>query len=52
MLKAKPILEETIMKLYHDSSPNCMKVADLGCSVGPHALLVISNITNIVDAPS
>ncbi|KHN40445.1 7-methylxanthosine synthase 1 [Glycine soja] len=49
MLKAKPILEETIMKLYHDSSPNCMKVADLGCSVGPNSLLVISNIINIVD---
>ncbi|CAJ1821436.1 unnamed protein product [Sphenostylis stenocarpa] len=39
MLKANHILEETIMRLYCDSSPNCMKVADLGCSVGPNTLL-------------
>ncbi|XP_068489142.1 3,7-dimethylxanthine N-methyltransferase 1-like isoform X2 [Phaseolus vulgaris] len=26
-----------------------MKVADLGCSVGPNALLLISNVINIVD---
>ncbi|XP_014497723.1 7-methylxanthosine synthase 1 isoform X2 [Vigna radiata var. radiata] len=49
MLKAKFILEETITRLYRDSSPNCMKVADLGCSVGPNTLLVISNIINMVD---
>jgi len=49
MLKTKLILEETITRLYCDSSPNCMKVADLGCSVGPNTLLVISNIINIVD---
>ncbi|KAL5143736.1 7-methylxanthosine synthase 1 [Glycine soja] len=49
MLKAKPILEETIMRLYRDFSPNCMKVANLGCSVGPNALLVISNIIDIVN---
>ncbi|XP_017416422.2 probable jasmonic acid carboxyl methyltransferase 2 [Vigna angularis] len=49
MLNAKFILEETITRLYRDSSPNCMKVADLGCSVGPNTLLVISNIINIVD---
>ena len=50
MLKAKVILEETITRLYCDSSPNCMKVADLGCSVGPNTLLVMSNIMDIVDA--
>lgn len=49
MLKAKFILEETITRLYRDSSPNCMTVADLGCSVGPNTLLVISNIINMVD---
>jgi len=48
MLKAKFILEETITRLYRDSSPTCMKVADLGCSVGSNTLLVISNIINIV----
>ncbi|QCE12383.1 jasmonate O-methyltransferase [Vigna unguiculata] len=50
MLKAKPILEETIMILCQDSTPKCMKVADLGCSVGPNTLLVTSNIIDIVDA--
>ncbi|KAL2330222.1 hypothetical protein Fmac_017803 [Flemingia macrophylla] len=50
MLKAKPILEETLTILYRDYSPNCMKVADLGCSVGPNTLLVTSNIIHIVDA--
>ncbi|KAG4922489.1 hypothetical protein JHK86_051302 [Glycine max] len=49
MLKAKSILEETITTLYRDSSPNCMKVADLGCSVGPNTFLVTSNIIDIVD---
>ncbi|XP_020234787.1 7-methylxanthosine synthase 1 [Cajanus cajan] len=49
MLKAKPILEETIRKLYRDYSPTCMKVADLGCSVGSNTLLVTSNIIDIVD---
>ncbi|WVZ08843.1 hypothetical protein V8G54_022189 [Vigna mungo] len=50
MLKAKPILEETVMILYQDSSPKCIKVADLGCSVGPNTLLVTSNIIDIVGA--
>ncbi|RDX58085.1 7-methylxanthosine synthase 1, partial [Mucuna pruriens] len=49
MLKAKPILEETITRLYRDYSLNCMKVADLGCSVGSNTLLVTSNIIEIVD---
>ncbi|KAK7394706.1 hypothetical protein VNO78_15241 [Psophocarpus tetragonolobus] len=46
--RTRPLLEETIARLYRDTSPNCMKVADLGCSVGPNALLVISNIIDIV----
>ncbi|XP_014496834.1 jasmonate O-methyltransferase isoform X1 [Vigna radiata var. radiata] len=48
MLKAKHILEETIMTLDCHFSPNCMKVADLGCSVGPNTLLLISNVVSIV----
>jgi len=49
MIKGKHILEETITRFYSNYSPSCMKVADLGCSVGPNTLLVISNIIDIVD---
>ncbi|KAK7394705.1 hypothetical protein VNO78_15240 [Psophocarpus tetragonolobus] len=48
MIKAKHILEETITRMFRDSSPNCMKVADLGCSVGPNTLFVTSDIIDIV----
>ena len=48
MLPAKPILEESIYKLYCTSLPTCMKIADLGCSCGPNTLLVTSNIIRIV----
>ncbi|XP_014497400.1 7-methylxanthosine synthase 1 [Vigna radiata var. radiata] len=50
MLKAKSMLEEAIRRLYSHSFPDCMKVADLGCSVGPNTLLVMSNIIDIVHA--
>ena len=52
MLTAKHILEDSIMRLYCATFPNCLKVADLGCSSGPNALLVASNIINVVDALS
>ena len=48
MLPAKPILEESIYKLYCTSLPTCMKIADLGCSCGPNTLSVTSNIIHIV----
>jgi len=50
MLKARFMLEEAIKGIYCHSSPKCMKVADLGCSVGPNTLLVMSNIIDIVHA--
>ncbi|XP_058785632.1 probable caffeine synthase MTL2 [Vicia villosa] len=52
ILTAKHILEESIMRLYCDIFPNCLKVADLGCSSGPNALFVASNIINTIDAVS
>ncbi|XP_014496833.1 theobromine synthase 2-like [Vigna radiata var. radiata] len=53
MLKAKVMLQETITRLlYCHSSPNCIKVADLGCSVGPNTLIVMSNIIDTVHATS
>ncbi|MED6131546.1 hypothetical protein PIB30_010592 [Stylosanthes scabra] len=48
MMKAKPILEESITICYYNILPKCLKIADLGCSSGPNALLVVSNIINIV----
>ncbi|MED6195595.1 hypothetical protein PIB30_039375 [Stylosanthes scabra] len=38
MMEAKPILKENIMRLYSIMQPQCLKVADLGCSSGPNAL--------------
>ncbi|MED6169495.1 hypothetical protein PIB30_021792 [Stylosanthes scabra] len=49
IIKAKPILEESITRLYYNFHPKCLKVADLGCSSGPNAFEVISNIIDIVD---
>ncbi|XP_020973628.1 7-methylxanthosine synthase 1 [Arachis ipaensis] len=48
IIKAKPILEESITRLYYNILPKCLKVADLGCSSGPNTLEVIYNIINIV----
>ncbi|MED6169493.1 hypothetical protein PIB30_021790 [Stylosanthes scabra] len=52
MAEAKPILEENIMRLYSIIQPQCLKVADLGCSSGPNALQMISNVIDIVDSTS
>ncbi|XP_027356713.1 7-methylxanthosine synthase 1-like [Abrus precatorius] len=49
MLITKHVLEDSITRLYCSTFPNCLKVADLGCSSGPNALLLASNIINIVD---
>ncbi|KAG4992651.1 hypothetical protein JHK87_026108 [Glycine soja] len=49
ILNVKPILEESITRLYCDYSPKCMKVVALGCSVGPNTLIVTSNIIGMVD---
>lgn len=50
MMKAKPILEESI-KMFHSTTlpfPSCLKIADLGCYSGPNALMAASNIIDIV----
>lgn len=52
MLTAKHIVEDSIMRLYCANIPNCLIVADLGCSSGPNALLVATNIINTIDALS
>ncbi|KAK9269766.1 hypothetical protein L1049_001544 [Liquidambar formosana] len=50
MLMAKPILEESIVNLYMSSFPECLKIADMGCSSGPNTLTVVSEIMDIIDA--
>ncbi|XVF45320.1 hypothetical protein PTKIN_Ptkin02bG0196300 [Pterospermum kingtungense] len=44
----KPILRETIVELYCALLPDCLKIADLGCSAGPNTLLVVSEIIDII----
>ncbi|CAO2831664.1 unnamed protein product [Amaranthus hypochondriacus] len=47
--KAKPILEESITEMYHALKPECLMIADFGCSSGPNSLLVVSEIIDIID---
>ncbi|KAH7575050.1 hypothetical protein JRO89_XS02G0040400 [Xanthoceras sorbifolium] len=49
MSKAKPILEDCITKLYRNSFPECLKIADLGCSSGPNTLSLVWEIIDIID---
>lgn len=48
----KPILEERIEELFCIFFPECLKIADLGCSAGPNTLLVVSEIIDIIQMTS
>ncbi|KAJ1411245.1 SAM dependent carboxyl methyltransferase [Sesbania bispinosa] len=49
-MKVKPILEESVQKLLFSTTfKSNLKVADLGCSSGPNALLVVYNIMTIIN---
>ncbi|XP_015868452.1 probable caffeine synthase MTL2 [Ziziphus jujuba] len=50
--KVKPILEESVIGVYYSVTPECLRIADLGCSSGPNTLLVASEIMDIIDAAS
>ncbi|KAL9457292.1 hypothetical protein AB3S75_006355 [Citrus x aurantiifolia] len=39
IVKAKPLLEQSLNDLYCNGFPDCITVADMGCSSGPNALL-------------
>ncbi|GMH03013.1 hypothetical protein Nepgr_004852 [Nepenthes gracilis] len=41
---ANKILEESIQELCRSTLPECLKIADLGCSSGPNSLAVLSKI--------
>ncbi|PIA46661.1 hypothetical protein AQUCO_01500302v1 [Aquilegia coerulea] len=48
--KAKPFIEETIVQLYCKTFPQCLTIADLGCSSGPNSLFIISEILKAINA--
>ncbi|CAH9076818.1 unnamed protein product [Cuscuta europaea] len=50
MMKAKPIMEESIKKMLERiiPSPSCFRIADLGCSSGVHAFIAASNIIDTI----
>ncbi|KAL8099619.1 hypothetical protein AgCh_032037 [Apium graveolens] len=49
ILKGRKFLEDTIKDYGNHGFPDCFKVADLGCSSGPNALLFVTNIVDIVN---
>ncbi|KAF3947201.1 hypothetical protein ACB098_07G120700 [Castanea mollissima] len=48
----KPILEESMEELYLTLFPECLKMADLGCSAGPNTLLAVSKVMDIIGTKS
>ncbi|KAK2632336.1 hypothetical protein EUGRSUZ_L01687 [Eucalyptus grandis] len=50
MSRANSVLQESLRELYLDSFPECLKLADLGCSSGPNTLLLLREIIDSIDA--
>ncbi|KAJ6319416.1 hypothetical protein OIU78_014936 [Salix suchowensis] len=49
ILKAKPILQEAIVQLCSKSFPECITMADMGCSSGPNTFLPIWEVMEAID---
>ncbi|XP_043692885.1 S-adenosyl-L-methionine:benzoic acid/salicylic acid carboxyl methyltransferase 2-like [Telopea speciosissima] len=47
---AKRVVLESILELYYNTLPQCLCIADLGCSSGPNTLLVITEIINAIES--
>ncbi|XP_043696421.1 probable jasmonic acid carboxyl methyltransferase 2 [Telopea speciosissima] len=47
--KAKPLVNRIISDWYSTNLPRCLRIADLGSSSGPNALLVITQIIEAID---
>ncbi|XP_065865215.1 probable caffeine synthase MTL2 isoform X1 [Euphorbia lathyris] len=50
VLITKPILEERIKELCQESFPECLTMADFGCSSGPNTLLPLWEIIETIDS--
>ena len=50
IFKARDVLEDAIKDYSSHGFPECFKLADLGCSSGPNALLIVANIVDSVRA--
>ncbi|KAL1803404.1 hypothetical protein ACET3Z_032051 [Daucus carota] len=50
IFKAREVLEDAIKDYGSHGFPECFKLADLGCSSGPNALLIVANIVDYVRA--
>ncbi|XP_074313363.1 S-adenosyl-L-methionine:benzoic acid/salicylic acid carboxyl methyltransferase 3-like [Silene latifolia] len=50
--QAGPIIEESIKEVYTTLRPECFMMADMGCSSGPNAFLLVSRIIDIIDEAS
>ncbi|XP_030511136.2 probable caffeine synthase MTL2 [Cannabis sativa] len=49
---AKQTLKESITEAYCNNKafPECLRIADLGCSSGPNTLIVVSDILDIIES--
>ncbi|XP_065875467.1 probable caffeine synthase 4 [Euphorbia lathyris] len=50
ILKTRPILEQSISKLCQTNSIDLLKMAEMGCSSGPNALLPLWEIIQTIDS--
>lgn len=48
--KVKPTLQKCVVDVYCTVFPECLRIADLGCSSGPNTLTVVTEILNTIDA--
>ncbi|XP_074304983.1 putative methyltransferase TCM_000336 [Silene latifolia] len=50
--QAGPVIEESTREVYTTLRPECFMMADMGCSSGPNALLLVSRIIDVIDEAS
>ncbi|KAK8557983.1 hypothetical protein V6N13_050333 [Hibiscus sabdariffa] len=46
--KVMPIIKESISDMFSKTVPDCVKVADLGCSSGPNTFVTISQVIDAI----